>query len=868
MGRLITGAGYTGSIGGTITVYGTPERQTITVADVAGTVSFDPSFNKGGDTIVLAKSASSYTIAQIGSTVVLSDGDSRIVIPVGTIANTIQFSDGDRTLIFSGGVKIASQAVTTTATTITATGTTKSALADDSATQAARLVLSEESASVGGNVLIYGSAGSEVVSLVGVQGKITLDASFNRGGDRIDLSGAPASYSAVRSGSTVVLSAGDRSYTVPIGTAGLDLNFDGEVRTLKYSDAKFLIGAEPISASPMALNPLLYQPLTLRLVSSIKLVNDPQTGGMNGEAFAQVDLNNDGKRELIFFPSMLRNVPGPGTYLESVIALNLSLDGKLSEVDLSKWTSTPIQSEWVQDAIVADFTGDKVPDLLIAGTGVEPPVVNDQRGEDIVLVSPGSVGISLTKISEIASESGFWHGISAGDFDKDGDLDVLAVNLNSNTAPKTLYLFQNDGKGHFSIATLPEKMANFGGSPGGVSIASFIDYNNDGWLDLFVGSQQDWSVSKNAPRENLIYVNRSGGFTGEYVTLPFTTLPSGVISANISTDKVKIFDYDRDGYDDMLIMYANYVEDAGRYLQLMKNNGDGSFTEVEFFKGMYFPRYSDGFEFFDFNGDGLFDVYQSIQIDEKNQDVIDVFDFIYINTGNGFSKLQDLAGVNFEGFNTDFYYGFLRFVKEDDRVFLVVTRSYDWKSASDNKTEVTSFLFSGGGDLAVSADTFYGSIMADNIRGSAAVEVIYAGLGHDTISGLGGDDTLHGGPGNDVLIGGEGSDNLYGGDGADRFVFDDPAFATDRIGDFEISNDLIVLQHSAFPGLDSSIMANQIYVAPGATVATTVNQRLIYDSQSGKLFFDQDGSATAFAPTLIATLMGAPSISTNSFMVG
>ncbi|MFM8500313.1 MAG: hypothetical protein ACKOAN_10030, partial [Chakrabartia sp.] len=61
VGRLITGAGYTGTIGGNITVYGTPERQTITVADVAGTVTFDPSFNKGGDTIVLAKSASAYT---------------------------------------------------------------------------------------------------------------------------------------------------------------------------------------------------------------------------------------------------------------------------------------------------------------------------------------------------------------------------------------------------------------------------------------------------------------------------------------------------------------------------------------------------------------------------------------------------------------------------------------------------------------------------------------------------------------------------------------------------------------------------------------------------------------------------------------
>ena len=163
MGRLITGAGYTGTIGGNITVYGTPERQTITVADVAGTVTFDPSFNKGGDTIVLGKSAASYTIAQSGSTVVLSDGDSRIIIPVGTTANAIQFSDGDRALIFDGGVKIGSQTVTTTAATITATGTTKSTLAADAATQAARLVLSEESASVGGNVMVYGTAGVESV---------------------------------------------------------------------------------------------------------------------------------------------------------------------------------------------------------------------------------------------------------------------------------------------------------------------------------------------------------------------------------------------------------------------------------------------------------------------------------------------------------------------------------------------------------------------------------------------------------------------------------------------------------------------------------------------------------------------------------
>lgn len=68
MGRLITSAGYAGAIGGTISVFGTTEAQTITVADVSGTVTFDASFNKGSDTIILGGAAASYKIAQSGST--------------------------------------------------------------------------------------------------------------------------------------------------------------------------------------------------------------------------------------------------------------------------------------------------------------------------------------------------------------------------------------------------------------------------------------------------------------------------------------------------------------------------------------------------------------------------------------------------------------------------------------------------------------------------------------------------------------------------------------------------------------------------------------------------------------------------------
>lgn len=256
MGRLITGAGFTGTIGGNITVYGTPERQTITVADVAGTVTFDPSFNKGGDTIVLAKSAASYTIAQSGSTVVFSDGDSRIVIPVGTVANTIQFSDGDRTLLFSGGVKIGGQAVTTTAATITATGTTKSALAADTAVQPASLIANAETVWAGGNIRVFGSNQNETVNLLDVEGKVTFDASFNKGGDVIGVASKVEVNRAKASGSSITLTSGAQSLSLPVGTAGLWVQFSNDMRLLSYDlqDRSIKLGSSLITTAEQTLN--------------------------------------------------------------------------------------------------------------------------------------------------------------------------------------------------------------------------------------------------------------------------------------------------------------------------------------------------------------------------------------------------------------------------------------------------------------------------------------------------------------------------------------------------------------------------------------------------------------------------------------
>ena len=62
--------------------------------DAPGTIRFDPSFNRGGDTITLHGASSAWTAAIQGSSAILSDGDTTAIIPVGTAGITLDFADG------------------------------------------------------------------------------------------------------------------------------------------------------------------------------------------------------------------------------------------------------------------------------------------------------------------------------------------------------------------------------------------------------------------------------------------------------------------------------------------------------------------------------------------------------------------------------------------------------------------------------------------------------------------------------------------------------------------------------------------------------------------------------------------------------
>ena len=137
---------------------------------------------------------------------------------------------------------------------------------------------------------------------------------------------------------------------------------------------------------------------------------------------------------------------------------------------------------------------------------------------------------------------------------------------------------------------------------------AFIDYDNDGWLDIFLvnGSRLEGFPAGEEPTNRLFRNNRDGTFTE-------VTEKAGLIRAGWGQG-VCIGDYDNDGYEDIFVTY--WGEDV-----LYRNNGDGTFTDVTKKTGVGgLPgRWSTGCAFVDYDRDGRLDLFVShyIKFDVK-----------------------------------------------------------------------------------------------------------------------------------------------------------------------------------------------------------------------------------------------------------
>ncbi|PSJ65698.1 beta strand repeat-containing protein [Kumtagia ephedrae] len=128
---------------------------------------------------------------------------------------------------------------------------------------------------------------------------------------------------------------------------------------------------------------------------------------------------------------------------------------------------------------------------------------------------------------------------------------------------------------------------------------------------------------------------------------------------------------------------------------------------------------------------------------------------------------------------------------------------------------------------------------------------------------------VRGNNGDNVLDGGGGIDTLFGMGGADAFRFSTALGAgnVDRIADFSVADDSIHLDDAIFTALTTPGTLDASAFKDIALAARDADDRILYNSTTGSLFYDADGSASAFAPVKFAALSPGLALSAADFVV-
>ena len=180
-------------------------------------------------------------------------------------------------------------------------------------------------------------------------------------------------------------------------------------------------------------------------------------------------------------------------------------------------------------------------------------------------------------------------GQAWGDYDNDGWVDLYVTDPAGKNS-----LYHNDGDGTFSVSTLESQVALPNAHSAG---ATFVDYDNDGWKDLFVAN---WGI------DNLFHNEDGTGFTD-------VTHHAGIIDSG-NSKTASWGDFDNDGFLDLYIANWSCYPDCGRPMDgdtdhLYHNNGDGTFNNVTEYLGGGVNGAGFVASFTDFDNDGDSDIY-------------------------------------------------------------------------------------------------------------------------------------------------------------------------------------------------------------------------------------------------------------------
>ncbi|CAA2105877.1 Serralysin B [Methylobacterium bullatum] len=180
----------------------------------------------------------------------------------------------------------------------------------------------------------------------------------------------------------------------------------------------------------------------------------------------------------------------------------------------------------------------------------------------------------------------------------------------------------------------------------------------------------------------------------------------------------------------------------------------------------------------------------------------------------------------------------------------------------------------GGSDLVRASVSFSlaGQVIeALTLTGTAAID----GTGNasaNTLVGNSAANRLSGGAGADTVSGGLGADSLLGGSGNDTFVFDTKLGTAnvDTIQDFSGltgNDDVIHLDNAIFKALTKTgALSADLFAANASGTATQADDRIVYETDTGRLFYDRDGDGAA-ASVLFAVVKDHPALTAQDFLV-
>lgn len=159
-------------------------------------------------------------------------------------------------------------------------------------------------------------------------------------------------------------------------------------------------------------------------------------------------------------------------------------------------------------------------------------------------------------------------------------------------------------------------------------------------------------------------------------------------------------------------------------------------------------------------------------------------------------------------------------------------------------------------------------VAIENVVSGDGDDLLTGNTQNNALSGGFGNDTLIGGAGSDVLTGGAGADRLTGGSGTDAFVFNTEFGIdnVDRITDFNVADDTIRLADAIFSGIGTGALAASAFVANASGLAADGSDRIIYETDTGNLYYDADGNG-AGSSVLFAVLNANLALTNADFLV-